>query len=239
MGDLARTVPYEAKLARTKKELLDFLFEHYSPRPRTFADLGGVWNVDGAYALYAADHPECVRGYLVDTHPNDRVRGYCERAGNLELVHGDFGSAEVVARLPRLDFVFFFDVLLHQVHPHWNEVLELYAAKTDVIMVYNQQWTGSVTTVRLLDLGREEYFRNTPHDPEHPTYRALFERMYEKHPDHDKIWRDVHHVWQWGITDRDLVDTMAALGFGLKFYADYGPWGDLPAIENHGFIFKR
>src|SRR3712207_8336532 len=43
-----------------------------------------------------------------------------------------------------VDAVFFFDVLLHQVRPHWDEVLNLYSA-AKVVVIYNQQWTGSKT----------------------------------------------------------------------------------------------
>ena len=65
----------------------------------------------------------------------------------------------------RVDAIFLFDVLLHQVAPDWDTILEMYAKNVRVFGIYNQQWTGADTTVRLLDLGEEEYFRNVPVDP--------------------------------------------------------------------------
>lgn len=35
-----------------KKELTDYTFRRRNPPPHSFADLGGVWNVDGVYTFY-------------------------------------------------------------------------------------------------------------------------------------------------------------------------------------------
>ena len=75
--------------------------------------------------------------------------------------------------------------------------------------------------------------------PDHPTYKALFDRMYEVHPQHKRIWRDVPDVWQWGITDEDLVRTVEALGFTMQLYKNCGRFGTLSNFENHGFVFQR
>jgi hypothetical protein len=240
MGDLANKIPYLSKLDPNKRFLMDYVFAYTTPRPRTFADLGGVWGVDGAYSLYAMDHHGCVQGHLVDTHPNPRVLDHVAQVPGLTLIQGNFGDPAVIAQVPSVDCIFLFDVLLHQVYPHWNDVLAAYAAKTQLFVVYNQQWTGSPITVRLLDLGRDAYFANTPHEPEHPTYQALYAKMYEEHPDHPgRMWRDVHHVWQWGITDSDLLAITESLGFALTQYTNFGRFGQLPNIENHAFVFRR
>lgn len=240
MGDLAAKIPYQAKLDPNKRFLMDYVFAREAPRPRSFADLGGVWGVDGAYSLYAMDHHGCVGGYLVDTHPTPRVCEHVAQVPGLELIQGNFGDPAVVAKVPPVDCIFLFDVLLHQVRPNWYDVLGAYAEKTPLFVIYNQQWTGTPVTVRLLDLGRDGYFANTPHEPEHPAYRALFEHMYEEHPDHPgRLWRDVHHVWQWGITDRDLLAVAETLGYSMTYFTNFGRFAHLPHFENHAFVLRR
>jgi len=238
MQVIAEQIPYQQKLYGHKKELMDFLFKYSHPRPMSFADLGGVWGVEGAYSLYAMDGHSCVRGHLVDTHPTDLVKSYVEQVPGLNIIQGNFGEHETIAQVPEVDVVFLFDVLLHQVTPHWDEVLRRYAEKTDCFCIFNQQWTG-LTTTRLLDLGHDAYFANTPHDPEHPVYQDLFEKLNVKHPDHDRTWRDVHHVWQWGITNAELEAVLKSLGFRMTYFANHGAFGTLPQFENHAFIWRR
>lgn len=222
-----------------KMDVIDFAFVELERRVGSFADLGGVWGVDGAYTFYALDRHEVKTAFLVDTDFTDEVTRRSRRHWNLKLIKGNFGEKSVFEQIGGVDAVFFFDVLLHQVKPDWNEVLDMYGAAADVFVIYNQQWTGSENTVRLLDLGREEYFRNVPHDGEHPTYRALFEKMHEMHPQHKRPWRDIHNVWQWGITDRDLVSRIEGLGFRMQYFKNCGRFGELPNFENHAFVFSK
>ena len=66
------------------------------------------------------------------------------------------------AEVGDVDAVILYDVLLHQVRPDWNEVLRMYAPRTRHFIVYNQQWVKGPDTVRLVDLGKDEYFRSVP-----------------------------------------------------------------------------
>jgi len=222
-----------------KKRLIDQAFGACTPTPRSFADLGGVWNVDGAYTFYTLERYDVTRAFLADTDFNDAVRRRSLTHDNLKLIQGNFGDPAVAERIGPVDAIFLFDVLLHQVRPDWNEILEMYAKQTACFVIFNQQWTASDRTVRLLDLGREEYFRNVPHAPEHPTYRALFEKMHEMHPQHGRPWRDIHNVWQWGITDRDLSAVLEKLGFRAVWRKNCGRFGSLPNFENHAFVFRK
>ena len=63
--------------------------------------------------------------------------------------------------------------------------------------------------------------------------------MYEIHPRHNRIWRDIHNVWQWGITNHDLLAKMESLGFTLKYHKNNGQFGNLSNFQNHGFVFKK
>ena len=48
-----------------KKEAISQLWHQF--KPRSFADLGGVWAVDGGYTFYALEKHEAERAFLVDT----------------------------------------------------------------------------------------------------------------------------------------------------------------------------
>ena len=161
--------------------------------------------------------------------------------GTLRLIRGNFGEELVVQQIENVDAVFLFDVLLHQVKPDWDEILKIYSEHTRYFVIYNQQWTGSERTVRLLDLGLEEYFRNVPHQREElPTYEALFDKMNEEiQPGEKRVWRDNPAVWQWGITDNDLLHTMENLGYKVQYYKNCGRFGSLPNFENHALVFQK
>jgi hypothetical protein len=237
-----------ACLAQDKKDLVDFAAERF--RMRSFADLGGVWNVDGGYTFYALQKvgPEIEKAFLVDTDFTDRVLEQKTAHPALQLIEGNFGSEQTVRQIGTVDAVFFFDTLLHQVKPDWDKILELYAPAAKCFLILNQQFVASEKTVRLLDLGEEEYFKNVPHAKAEEPYKSLFKKMYEMHPQHQRINRDIHNIWQWGITDDDLVAKMNSLGFKMQFYKNAGAFGwmenpgqvrTLPNFENHAFLFSR
>lgn len=222
-----------------KKEVIDYTYRRCHPAPTSFADLGGIWGVEGAYTFYTLRKYGAKRAFLVDTNFTDNPLRKARAQGCLQLIQGNFGEESVAEQLGMVDAVFLFDVLLHQVKPDWNEILENYSKRTNYFVLYNQQWTGSENTVRLLDLGYDEYLRNLRHVADHPVYQAVFEKMYEIHPEHKRIWRDIHNVWQWGITDRDLLRTMENLGFKMQYYKNFGRFASLPNFEDHAFVFQK
>jgi hypothetical protein len=246
---LARKVrghdPY-AQLDPVRLGLIDFAFQQLVG-VRSFADLGGVWGVDGGYTFYALERYRPRRGVLVDTDVLPWVEARARRFPKLEVITGNFGDPAISARVGEVDTVMLFDTLLHQVAPDWDEVLELYAPRTRSFLIYNPQWTGE-RTVRLLELGEEEYFLNVPHAVDDPTptgpdgeplYAHLFGRLDEMNTKHGRLWRDVHNVWQWGITDHDLLSTMDRLGFAMKSEASFGPFKSLEHFERRAFVFER
>ena len=239
-----RVLPHTKKFPHNfnlnKKDLIDFTFQellHLSPF--SFIDLGAVWGVDGAYTFYTLDQYNISNAFLVDTGITGTVLKRSRKYKNLVLITGNFGDKSTINQLKNVDAIFFFDILLHQVKPDWDEILEMYAPLTKCFVVYNQQYIASETTVRLLDLGKDQYFENVPHDRDHPTYKALFEKMYEIHPQHNRIWRDIHNVWQWGITNRDLCTKLETLGFIEKYQKNCGQHGNLSNFQNHVFVFQR
>lgn len=224
----------------TVQEKIDLIDRAFSSLGiESFADLGGVWRVEGAYTFHALDKHKVKDAALVDTHLTPNVVERAKKYPQLRLINGNFGNQTVVDQVDKVDAVLLYDVLLHQVSPDWDGILEMYAKNVPTFLIYNQQWTGSEQTVRLLDLGEEEYFRNVPHNRRQPNYKHLFEKLDQKHPDHDRTWRDVHHIWQWGITDAALESKMSDLGYELKYKKNCGRFGRLPNFENHAFIFVR
>lgn len=224
-------------LNKDKINLIDFAF--MSLEVHSFADLGGVWGVDGGYTFYALDKYNVTNAVLVDTHPTNITNERNNNYSQLRFIKGNFGDKSVVRDVGRVDAIFLFDVLLHQVAPDWDKILEFYAPQTKCLIIYNQQWIESNLTVRLLDLGEDEYFENTPHSRSEYPYDNLFRKLDEKHPDHDRIWRDVHHIWQWGITDADLQSKVEKLGFRMQFYKNCGKFGNLTNFENHAYVFRK
>lgn len=226
-----------AYLSGDKKDLIDFVFQRF--RPRSFADLGGVWNVVGGYTFYALESFAIEKAFLVDTDfTNDvlqRAKGYPA----LELVHGNFGRREIIWKVRDVDAVFLFDTLLHQVNPDWDTLLKAYSSTVKHFVILNQQYIASEHTVRLLNLGEDGYFENVPHDRREPPYDSLFQKLDEIHPQHQRPYRDIHNIWQWGITDADLIELMRSFGFTMQFYKNSGQFGTLKNIENHSFVFSR
>ena len=205
---------------------------------RSFADLGGVWGVEGGYTFYALDRLPIERAYLVDTDFTPTVRGRAGDHGALQLVEVEMGSREAIERVAPIDAVFLFDVLLHQVDPDWAEVLRRYAEVAETLLIFNQQYTGE-RTVRFIELGPDEFFRQVPHTPDEPLFRTFFDRLDEIHPRYDRRYRDIHNVWQWGITTPDLRQCMHDLSYREVFHRRCGRWPGLPRIENQAFIFTR
>jgi hypothetical protein len=199
-----------------------------------------MWLVNGGYAVYCADRGASAV-VLVDFHSTPEFLHEQRKRKNLSYLQGNFALPETAREVHGVDCVMLFDVLLHQVKPDWNAVLESYAPHTKLCLIFNQQFTGP-RTVRLLDNGFDWYFRHVPHTPvDTPEYQDLMEKTDELHPGYSdgRSYRDVHDVWQWGITDQDLKNSMHDLGFQLVYEEDCGWWPGLEDIKNKAFVFER
>lgn len=215
----------ELSLNFDKLRLIDKCFE--GKQIKSFADLGGVWNVDGGYTFYTMGKHKTGRAVLVDANFTDEALQVSGKLFNtsVEIIRGNFGDQDIANRVGQVDAILLFDVLLHQAKPSWKDILSMYAPRTEFFLVYNPQWMGK-ESVRLLDLGLDEYFKNIPHTREHPSYRDIDGKT------------DATDIWQWGITDRDLTETMRELGFSQVLYKNHGRFGNLKNFESHSFIFK-
>jgi hypothetical protein len=221
-----------------KKEVIDFVFKKFNIS--SVAELGCVWGVEGVYGRYIAEKYPQTKVMMVDTHWTKNAKELCGKYSNIRIISDNFGNPGMPVKIGKVDAIILFDVLLHQVAPDWDRIIQIYAPYTNFFLIVNHQYIASPVTIRLLDLGPENYFANAPHDREHPTYKSLFEKMYEIHPDHNRIWRDIHQVWQWGITDTDLLYKMHELNFNPVYLKNLGNCGgNLSNWEYNSFVFQK
>lgn len=225
------------KLNPDKKQLIDFAHERLGMN--SFADLGGVWDVDAGYTFYAMERHTIPSGVLVDTDLTPAVLENQKKHAGLKVIQGNFGDASMPGLVRKVDGVFFFDTLLHQVNPNWDAVLRMYAGIARIFLIFNQQFVNLATTTRLLDLGVDEYARNVPVSLAEEPYKTYFRDLDAIHPQHERPYRDIHNIWQWGITDKDVLVHMQTLGFRLQYFKNCGQFGQLKQVENHAFVFSK
>jgi hypothetical protein len=223
----------DPRLSRRKLQAIDVAFQRLGAT--TLADLGAVWAVDAGYSFYALDRHGADRVVICDDAFTEPVVERQRRDPRVELVRGNFGTTEVAARVGQVDVILMLDVLLHQVDPDWDAILALYATRTRCMVLSGPWWNGA-ETVRLLDLGREAYLRTVPLPDFH---RPILDKLDEVNPRRGRPWRDVHDIWQWGITDADLRATMHALGFELGHYEGAGRWRGSPRFDEGSYVFLR
>lgn len=136
-------------------------------------------------------------------------------------------------------FVFMYDILLHQVAPNWDDFITKWAAKTRVLVIYNQNWAMDAKTVRFVDRGAEWYKKHVFH-----TSGESVDQWFSTLDDFDhkmgRKRRDVFLFWQWGITTKDLIAHVESLGFRLDYFDNHGAFAPaFPWIQNEAFIFVR
>jgi len=221
-----------------KLSLLRTAFSKITPRPQSFADLGGVWKVNAGYSRYLLKKFPIKQGYMVDTDYPEKVVRILNTFPQFKRIAGNFGSHDIAAAFEKVDTILLFDVQLHQVAPDCQNILAMYAPKTRSFIIYNQQLINAPKTLRLTDLPLQTYKEYAPVRSD-SLYDFVYSHQQELHPQHQKIWKNIHNIWQWGITDEDLIAEMQKFGFKEIFRKNYGRFSDLKHFENHGFVFVR
>ena len=110
---LFRSKPKYPYLLKEKLDLIDFAFNKFGFS--SFADLGGVWRVEGGYTFDTIEKHKVAKAFLVDTHPTQTVINTAKNFPQLNLIRGNFGDEKTVREVGEVDAIFLFDVLLHQV----------------------------------------------------------------------------------------------------------------------------
>ena len=229
---------YNLYVDREKLDLIARTFTNVRKGADSFADLGAVWKVNAGYTFFTLNNFFITRGYIVDTHFTDVVNRKVAAAGNLTKIQANFGTDDVAKKIGHVDVVFLFDVLLHQVNPHWDEVLRKYSSVTDCFVIFNQQYVKSDTTFRLTGLSLEDYKAIVPM-PRHELYEFIYAHKDDLNEEHNRRWIDIPDIFQWAITDPDLRSVLSRLGFKEAYYKNCGPFSSSTEFENHAFIFVK
>lgn len=225
---------YIHRVRARKLKLIDQAFQKY--QIKTLLDAGGCWGVHGGYTLYALSKYKLDKAIIIDDNPTktSKIRG--AKYPQLDFIQGDFGSAEIIGSVGKVDAVILFDVLVHQANPDWNVILERYSKITNAFIVYHQTYTDDMLT-RLWDLGPEGFVKNTPMSEQ--KFNEIKDKLDQIHPRFQKPYRDIHYYWQWGIPEQSLCSTLADLGFSLDLSAECGHYTGLPKFKNKAFLFSR
>ena len=223
------------RLQRDKLNLIDVAVRRF--RPQSFADLGGVWGVDAGYSFYTLEHHGIARGTLVDYQITEAVRDRQRFHPGFRLLTGPFGSPEMARHVGPVDMVMMFYVLVHQADPNWDEVLQMYATQTSHFLIVNPQY-DLPTTLRLIDCEPADYFRHVRLTRADSPYREAFADLDQIDPAVNKPYRTSPTLWQWGITDGDLIATVRSLGFKLEYYQTGLVW-PMPHVQSNAFLFRK
>ncbi len=221
-----------------KLDLISRTFKSIIPKAESFVDLGGVWKVNAAYTFFTLRSFPIFKAYLVDFRFNDTVRRGGTEFPNLIQLQGNFCAMDVINQIGHVDVAFFFDVLLHQVNPNWEEVLRLYSAVADCFVIFNQQHVKTDRTFRLTDLTIDEYKATVP-APRQKLYEFIFSHRNDHNEEFNRKWIDIPDIFQWAISDHDLRIVMKNLGYKEVFFKNYGRFSYSNVFENHGFIFVK
>jgi hypothetical protein len=228
---------YDVPIRPHKAELLRLAIRKHNIT--SFADLGGCWGVHAGYALDAlASHPSIARAYVADRYVTALSRERGAREARLEFVTGLINDPALIDPFPTVDALVMYDILLHQVDLDWDAFLAAWAAKTRVLVVYNQMWVGEGPSVRFVDRGCDWYLANV-HYSSAAAIEAWFDDLDGVDQRIGRRKRDAFFFWQWGITRDDLIAHVERLGFSLDYFQDYGVFADRPLIRNQGFVFVR
>jgi len=212
----------EYGLLPRKLELIDVAASSFNPK--SWIDLGGTWRVRGGYSYYISSKytPETVT--LCDITMPQEILDISSEYG-VRCVEGSFGCLS--DKVGDFDAALMFDILLHQYYPDWMGLLALYSKHVKVMLVVNPQ---AAETKLIVDLPTDEYRSWIPQ----PILDSC--DMYESESSELK---GRSAVWQWAISNRDLISVMATLGFEVVFLRDYGRFLGCEKYHNVGFIFAR
>jgi Glycosyltransferase like family len=221
-----------------KLEALDHAVEKLEVKSFASLEIGLAF---GQFAFYVMDKPTVERGALIDVsawRARDHLLSVIEQAAErpgMRVLDAGFSDPRTVAEIGKVDAILLFDVLLRMVDPDWDEVLELYALATSCFVIANPQWERDETTVRLIDLGRDEFLDAVP--PWAP-HIEVFDR-WDEWLTAEGRYRDSTALWQWGITDAALRAKMDDLGFTLEHEWTLHPIPETQCFINKAFVFRR
>ena len=222
------------ELDPSKLDLLCLANDLY--KPTSLGDIGGIWGVDGGYGVYAKTVLGINEVQIIDSHWTDTAKQACDNAG-IKIVDSFVDTYLHDGRLDNTDCVCLFHFLLHQVSPDWREILRKLSFSVKIVLINNPQWIHGKAGFRLTELDSNEYFSLVPHSESEANYKDLYNAPLEIDPLHKKPRRDLHHFWQWAITNNDLITWMSSLNYELKYIRPSTLWSHNKHFQDYGFIF--
>ena len=216
-----------------KLQILNWLGKNYNIK--TSIDFGGIWNVDGFYTKHMHETYSLNKSTIVDRFwPSDLK----EKLDLIGIECADCLFSDFDFENKSYDVCILFDVLLHQVIPDWRNFLGRISKHCEFIVIYNPQWLRR-TSCRLTDLDDRQYFMEIPHEPCEDPYNYYTNNRQGKCSYAGVQIKDSFRLWQWGITNLDLINAMHNYGFQLIYLKNYFGWTQLKNFQNYGFIFKH
>jgi hypothetical protein len=222
-----------------KAQAIDYAVEQLGIESFASLEFDGIF---GEWAFYTIDKPTVQHGALVDARARraradllSAIELAAERPG-MRVLDRAFSDPRTVSEIGEVDAILLFDVLHHMVDPEWDQVLDLYAPVTASFVIANPQWERDETTVRLIDLGREQFLEAVPPTD---THAELFDRLDDWHKGQQRLYRDATDVWQWGVTDADLKAKLGELGFSVKREWEVSRPPQAKGFVNKAFVFSR
>lgn len=222
------------ELDPSKLDLLCLANDLYTPS--SLCDIGGVWGVDGGYGVYAKTVLGIEEVRIIDSHWTDTAKQFCNDSG-IKIVDSFIDSYLHEDRLGNIDCVCLFHFLLHQVSPDWREILRKLSSSVKIVLINNPQWIHGKAGFRLTELPSKEYFSLVPHSENEQNYQDLYTAPLDIDAFHKKPRRDLHHFWQWAITNNDLITWMNSLNYDLRYIRPSTVWSHNNHFQDYGFIF--
>jgi Glycosyltransferase like family len=232
-GQTGTQVPGGMRLA------VDYAVEQLGIESFASLELGATC---GQVAFYTLKKPGVRQGALIDAglvRAGDSMLSVIELASEhpgMRVLDGAASDPSTVTEIGQVDAILLSDVLVRLVDPDWNQVLEMYAQATSAFLITNPQWEDSEASIRLIELGRERYLKAVP---PWPGIQTLFDRLDKWDSAQGRRYRDGSNVFQWGITDTDLVAKMSELGFSLERDWSLNQPPNTRGFINKAFVFRR
>ena len=191
-------------------------------------DFGGMWRVDGLYAIECVKRFGAKKVYLVDTFESTKWLLQKRQIKQLKFVKGDFGNTSTLAKIPsKADLGICYDILLHQVELYTtlklitSKIAKKIVVAQPVLKEHKLQYKNSLVFLP----GSKEKLLLRPH------WKDI------------KIF-DIHNTntdnWIWGMTPSILDSLFGSLGWKKVYNKNWSGWfANKLTWEMYGAIYER
>jgi hypothetical protein len=93
-----------------KLYLIDRVFNVINNNEYSFIDLGGAWNVNGAYSKYTLLNHQVVNSYLIDTNINYKTKTSLGKFEKVKIINDDFGNNQLIDKIENVEVIYQRDI---------------------------------------------------------------------------------------------------------------------------------